>query len=104
MTANSNDVLHNPGASRYELRVDGHTAIADYQEGAGSLAFTHTEVPAEMQGRGVGSVLIRGALDDAQRRGVRVAPVCPFVADFVRDHPEYHDLLSAEDRKTLGIG
>ncbi|MDQ3555463.1 MAG: N-acetyltransferase [Gemmatimonadota bacterium] len=104
MTPNSRDVLHNPEASRYELQVDGHTAFADYQERAGSLAFTHTEVPADIQGRGIGSALIRGALDDTQRRGVRVAPVCPFVADFVRNHPEYHHLLSVEDRKTLGIG
>ena len=104
MTPDPQSVVHNAEASRYELQLDRHTAIAEYQERGGALAFTHTEVPTEMRGQGIGSVLVRGALDDARARGARVVPMCPFVADFVRAHPEYHDLLSEEDQGTLGIG
>ena len=85
------------GANRDEqefpLEVDGHLAVAAYQREAGVIAFTHTLVPPEIEGRGVGSKLIRGALDSARDQGLRVVPQCPFVKAFIDRHPEYRDLM-----------
>ncbi|RBY90229.1 N-acetyltransferase [Blastococcus sp. TBT05-19] len=79
---------------RYEARVDGVlAAIADYIPTDELLAFTHTEVMPEFEGKGVGSMLIRHALDDVRRQQLAVLAVCPFVSGFVQRHPEYGDLL-----------
>ena len=51
--------------------------------------FTHTEIDAACEGRGFGTRLVRGALENARREGLHVLPLCPFVAAIVRRHPEY---------------
>ena len=75
------------------MAVDGAVAIASYTLQADTITFIHTEVPAALGGRGVGSALIRGALDQVRARGLRVAARCSFVAAFIDKHPEYRDLL-----------
>jgi predicted GNAT family acetyltransferase len=86
-------VRDNPALNRFELDLDGHTAVAYYQLSPGVITFTHTEVPAELSGRGIGSELVRGALAAARARGLKVVPKCPFVAAFMAKHPQFDDLL-----------
>ena len=95
-----------PAASRYEARplpnggasASQAVAIASYVRHGDTIIFTHTEVPAELAGHGVGSALARAALDDARRQHLAVIPRCPFIAAFIRRHPEYHDLVPAHAR------
>ena len=83
-----------PGASRYEIRVDGALGgYAMYRMEPGRIVFTHTEIDPAFEGHGLGSRLAAGALDDVRRRGLDVRPLCPFIARFVREHPEYEDLV-----------
>jgi len=83
---------HNEAQSRYELDTPHGLAVAVYHRQGDRLLFTHTEVPSvDEEGQGIGSQLVRQALDDARRRGFRIVPACSFVADFVRRHPEYKD-------------
>jgi predicted GNAT family acetyltransferase len=89
-------VVDNPGKSRYEVTVQGHTAHADYALNGNTIIFTHTEVPKELEGGGVGSKLARFALDDSRARGRAVIPQCPFIAAYIRRHPEYQDLVQAD--------
>jgi predicted GNAT family acetyltransferase len=98
-----NPVVDNPSAGRFELTIDGRTAFAAYTASGRSIVFTHTEVPAEMQGKGVGSTLARGALDAARSRNAEVVPLCPFMASFIRSHPQYLDLVSARNRQRLKL-
>ena len=86
-------VRDNKEASRYELAVDGDVAIAVYQRRGDVIAFTHTEVPPQLEGHGVGSALIKGALDDVRARGLAIIPACEFVAAYLERHPEEQDLL-----------
>ena len=82
---------------RYEAHLDGRLAgVAQYRRRDGSTVFTHTEVDDDFEGRGVGSSLIRAALDDVRARGETMAPLCPFVAAFVERHSEYADLVDHE--------
>ena len=79
---------------RYEARVDGVlAAMADYIPTDELVAFTHTEVLAGFEGKGVGSALVGHALDDVRRQQLAVLAVCPFVSGYVQRHPEYSDLL-----------
>jgi predicted GNAT family acetyltransferase len=89
------DVIRdNPDRHRFELEVDGHLAAAYYKLEDGVIAFTHTEVPSEMAGRGIGSQLVRGALGQVRARGLKVVAKCPFVAAYIAKHHEYDDLLN----------
>jgi predicted GNAT family acetyltransferase len=87
------DVRDNPAESRFEALVEGYTAIAAYHRRADAIVFTHTFVPEELRGRGVGERLARHALDQARAEGLRVVPQCPFIAAFIRRHPEYQPLV-----------
>ncbi|MGE5723526.1 MAG: GNAT family N-acetyltransferase [Sphingomonadales bacterium] len=93
MTADP-EVTHNEGRHRYELVVDGHTAIAVYRLNDGVATFTHTEVPPEIGGRGVASRLIAAALADAREQGWKIVPLCPFVKRHIEKHPELADLVA----------
>ncbi len=84
-------VRHNEARSRYELDTEHGVAIAVYGRQGDRLIFSHTEVPPKSEGKGIGSRLVRFALDDARKRGFKIVPACSFVADFVRRHPEYDD-------------
>jgi predicted GNAT family acetyltransferase len=82
---------HNAALGRYELDTPHGLAVAVYHQQGDRLIFIHTEVPSADEGQGVGSELVRAALDDTRRRGFKIVPACSFVADFVRRHPEYDD-------------
>jgi predicted GNAT family acetyltransferase len=84
-------VRHNEAERRYELDTDHGLAIAVYRQQGDRTIFTHTEVPRQDEGRGIGSRLVRAALDDTRRRGFKIVPACSFVVAFVRRHPEYAD-------------
>ncbi|BCJ67798.1 GNAT family N-acetyltransferase [Polymorphospora rubra] len=87
----------NPARRRFEILVDDSLAgTAHYRLAPGLVIFTHTEVDPAYQGKGVGSALARGALDQVRERGERVQAPCPFISSFIGSHPEYADLLAPE--------
>ena len=89
------DVHDAPGRNRYEARIDGElVGFAEYQRSEDRVLFTHTEVEPSVSGQGVGSALVRGALDDVRSSGrYRVVPLCPFVRAWIATHAEYADLV-----------
>ena len=87
------DTVNNPAKHRYELAVDGHVAATYYKIEDGVITFVHTEVPPELGGKGIGSKLIKGALDQVRAAGLKVIAQCPFVKAYIEKHAEYADLL-----------
>jgi predicted GNAT family acetyltransferase len=94
MTPTDLAITDNRQASRFEARVNGQLAVAEYRRQGDAIVFTHTEVPEALEGRGIGSALARAALDAARAEGARVVPACPFMADYIESHPEYADLVT----------
>ena len=88
-------VLHNPDASRFEATVGGHLCLADYQTHAGVMSINHTYVPPALEGRGIAAALVATALAHARTQGLRVRPVCSYVAAYMRRRRDTHDLLEA---------
>ena len=85
-----------PEAGRYEARADDRVlGLAAYQRQGDRVVFTHTEVDPDAEGGGVGSTLVRGALDDVRARGLRAVPRCSFVRAWIDRHPDYADLVDA---------
>jgi predicted GNAT family acetyltransferase len=89
------EIVNNKAQHRYELDVDGHIAATYYTLADGVITFVHTEVPPELGGKGIGSKLIKGALDQVRADGLKVIAECPFVKAFIEKHPDYADLLKA---------
>jgi predicted GNAT family acetyltransferase len=89
------DITRNDDSKRYEAR-DAQGAVAGFAEFKLTddlVVFTHTEVDPAYEGQGVGSALVRDALDEVRGSGRKVLPVCPFVKSWIDRHPDYADLL-----------
>ena len=87
-------VRHNAANNSFEFDVEGGRALAFYRLADGVMTITHTEVPAALRGRGIGSQMMRGVLESVRALGFKVVPRCPFVADYMNRHPEFADLLA----------
>ena len=93
VTAMADDIRNNAAQHRFELDADGHTAVAYYTLSPGVITFTHTEVPPALGGRGIGSKLVRGALEAARAQSLKVVAKCPFVSAYIGKHAEFADLV-----------
>ena len=92
------EVTDNKAQHRYELAVDGHVAATYYELADGVITFVHTEVPPELGGKGIGSKLLRGALDQVRASGLKVVTQCPFVKSFIEKNsrlPRFAAMSSA---------
>src|SRR3954454_19700123 len=97
-------IRDNAEKHRFEVDLgDGSFASAEYNLLRGKIVFTHTDVPAAHEGKGIGSALIRFALASARERGLQVIPVCPFFAAYIKKHAEVQDLLDPAFRQSLGL-
>jgi uncharacterized protein len=98
-------VVNEPENERYAITADGAPAgFTQYRERPGLIAFVHTEVDPRFEGQGVGSALIRFALDDARARELTVLPFCPFVNAYISKHPdEYAGLVPDAFREKFGL-
>jgi predicted GNAT family acetyltransferase len=86
-------VRDNTVRSRFELDVEGTTAFANYRLTPQAVIITHTETPRALRGRGIASLLVEGALNIIRDDGRKVVAGCSFVADYLRKHPEFADLV-----------
>jgi len=96
-------VRDNVEEHRFEIDLGDGVAIAQYMLRPGRVVFTHTEVPPGRQGQGIGTALIHAGLTYARERGLKVTPICPFFAAYLRAHPEEQDLLDPAWRAKLGL-
>jgi predicted GNAT family acetyltransferase len=86
-------ITDNPSLSRLEANVNGNLAFVEYRKRANRMYLTHMEVPPALAGKGIGSELAKQSLDYARANKMKVIPACPFVAAYIRSHPEYSDIL-----------
>jgi predicted GNAT family acetyltransferase len=93
-------VTNAPDRGRYEVHVgDVVAGFSDYTLEDAVVVITHTEVDSRFEGEGLGSTLVRDALEDIRRQGRKVVPLCPFVAEYIARHPdEYGDLVAEQTR------
>ena len=86
---------NNKEKNRFELEVEGRLAVIEYMLNTQNIMFlNHTEVPRELEGKGVGSRLVKQSLEYIRDHDYKLAPICPFVSAYLRRHPEWQDLLS----------
>lgn len=86
-------ITHNQAKNRFETMIDNHIGYISYREQGDNLIYDHTIVPSELGGKGVGSALVKHALDYARSEGKKVRSECSFVDAYFNKHAEYQDLL-----------
>src|ERR1044072_8921967 len=104
MTAANNDevsVRCNQDENRYEINIGDEVAILLYRKHGDTITLIHTEVPPSMGGKGIGNKLAQFALEDARAQNLQVVASCPFVAAYVRRHPDYMSLLTEAEKQRL---
>lgn len=98
-------IEHNEATSRFVLHFEGQEAgVAEYERDGDQWVFTHTEVPPELSGRGLAGKLVGHALDAAIAEGGTIVPQCPYVAAYVRKHPQYQEYTAGDGAAGEGSG
>ena len=93
-------VADNPELSRFELREDDRVlGWVDYRPAGASVIFAHTEIVPGHEGEGLGSTLVRGALEAVRADERTVIPLCPFTAAYLDPHPDYADVVDPSFRR-----
>lgn len=87
-------VTHDAAAGRFEAQLPQGVAFASYRREGDVLAVFHTEVPPALQGRGIAAELVAGMLEQVRAQGLKVRPLCSYVAAHMRRHPQTQDLLA----------
>lgn len=87
------NLTDNAAANQYEVHIDNQKARIEYIKAQGNIYLTHTEVPVSLEGRGIGSAMVKSALKDVQAQGLTLVPLCPFVALYIKNHPEWRELV-----------
>ncbi|MDC6387654.1 GNAT family N-acetyltransferase [Maribacter sp. PR1] len=86
-------VTDNPSKKRYEAVVDDSLVFIEYIKTKEKIYLTHTEVPSALEGKGIGSSLVLEVLEDVERQDLTLIPLCPFVALYLKKHPEWKKLV-----------
>jgi len=92
-------ITNNTKKQRYEANVDGGLAYVDYHRHGQRVTFSHTEVPKEAEGQGVGAALAKFAFEDAREQDLEVFPICPYLVSYLKRHREYLDVVALEHRR-----
>lgn len=85
-------IEHNEAESRFETLIEGKISLVDYVKQEGVLIIMHTEVPLELEGRGIAAALTKTLLEYARQNNLKINPVCPYAKVYMLKHVEYSDL------------
>jgi uncharacterized protein len=97
MASTEQTVTRNTDHRRFELLTDDKLSIIAYVElDDHTLALVHTEVHPDLEGQGVGSRLVVQVFDYVETNGLKIVPLCPFVAAYIKRHPDWQRIVSTE--------
>ena len=87
------DVVEKPEQNRFELTLDGGTALVAYRRDGNRLVLLHTEVPEQFAGQGIGSRRAKGVFELIRASGRKAVIRCEFLKGWIAKHPEYDDVV-----------
>jgi hypothetical protein len=93
MDFNDIPLVVNESSARFELAVDGRKAFVDFKRKEDTVILVHTEVPAELEGRGVAATLVLKTLEYLDAHHLKLVPACTYIQYFLKRHPEWKKLI-----------
>lgn len=93
METMEHQLIDNEAKKQYEIHVDGSIVRIEYIKAKDKIYLTHTEVPKEMEGKGLASAIVNLVLEDIKSKDLTLVPMCPFVAMYIKRHPEWRNLV-----------
>jgi predicted GNAT family acetyltransferase len=91
----------NTSLNQFELEVGQSMAFIEYKLSGDRLFLIHTEVPHELEGKGVGAAIVLKAFQYAKDNGYKIVPLCPFVQTYLKRHNEWIDLIAPDANRFL---
>ena len=86
-------LIENETEKQYEFHIDGFIPRMEYIKVPSKIFLTHTEVPVELEGKGIGTALIKQVLEEIEKLDLVLIPMCPFVATYIKRYPEWKKLV-----------
>ena len=86
-------LIDNAEQKRYEFQLPEHTPLIEYIRTKDKIYLTHTEVPVALEGQGIGHELVKQVLEDVKSKDLTLIPLCPFVAHYIKENPEWRELV-----------
>jgi predicted GNAT family acetyltransferase len=91
-----NPIFNNTQLGRFETEIDGELAYIEYRFYKGAIALMHTFAPEFVRGKGVSSMLAKFALEYIKEQNLSLMVYCPFVAKYIKRHPQYGSLIDKQ--------
>jgi predicted GNAT family acetyltransferase len=87
---------HDEERQTFDAIIGNQRATLEYRSNKeGKIFLSHTEVPPNLQGQGIGSALVKHVFDYIRENNMRIIPVCPFVKAYLRKHPDEQKLIAS---------
>ena len=86
-------LIDNTADKQFEFHVEGSIAKVEYIKAGKKIFLTHTEVPKTLEGKGIASGLVKAVLQKVKEEDLTLVPMCPFVAQYIKRHPEWTALV-----------
>lgn len=87
-------IRENIEKKRFETEVENKIALIEYIRAEDKMYLTHTEVPKELEGKGIASSMAKQVLQQIKDENLKLVPLCPFIASYIRRHPEWKEILA----------
>ena len=91
------EIANNEADHNFEFVVEGHRSFIDYKIKDGKIYLVHTEVPEELEGRGIASVMVSKAFKYIEESGLKLVPLCSYVQSYLQRHPEWDRILALNE-------
>jgi predicted GNAT family acetyltransferase len=88
------EIVNNEAVHNFEFVVDGHRSFIDYKVKDDKIYLVHTEVPTELEGRGVAAAMVKKAFEYIEQADLKLVPLCSYVQSYLKSHPEWDRILA----------
>lgn len=96
MNLNETEIQNNTQWHRFELPVENEMAVVQYTREGDVFLLMHTEVPEQLEGKGIASTLVQKTMEYLDAHHFKMRPYCPYIHTFLKRHPEWDRLVSPE--------
>jgi predicted GNAT family acetyltransferase len=84
--------LDNKVEHQFELYIENQKSIVQYEIKGNRFVLLHTEVPENLQGKGLAKILVEKTLQTIDSYGMKIIPVCPYIVSYLKKNSAWNHL------------